>query len=112
MGTSQDWQSDYQRELEQAAAARQAGNEGKARVCARRAAGIAAGEYLQRNGEFDGSWSAYQRLQVLQRQPGLPARAVEIIAHLTARVDTDHNLPVEADLLAEAVEFGAILLGE
>ena len=41
-----DWQAEIQAELEKAQQARARGNEGQARVCARRAAGIAAREYF------------------------------------------------------------------
>lgn len=98
--------------MQQALSARGSGNEGKARVCARRAAGIIAGEYLHRKGVASESWSAYQRLLVLQKQLGLSGRPQEIIAHLTARVGLDHMLPVEADLLEEVEELRGILLGD
>jgi len=112
MKASGEWQAEYQHELEHGREARQAGNEGKARVCARRAAGITAGEYLRRRGELTEAWSAYQRLQALGHSPNLPARAVEIISHLTTRVDSEHRLPIEVDLLAEVKELHSILLGD
>ncbi len=112
MEASGEWQAEYQRELKHGKEARQAGNEGKARVCARRVAGIVAGEYLRRSGELTEAWSAYQRLQALGHSPNLPARAAEIISHLTTRVDPEHRLPIEADLLAEVEELHAILLGD
>jgi hypothetical protein len=110
MGASGGWQAEYQRELDHGRTARQAGNEGKARVCARRAAGILAGEYLRRKGELADAWSAYQRLQALKNSPDLPGRVAEIISHLTTRVDQEHKLPIEADLLAEVEELRAALL--
>lgn len=106
-----EWKIRYQRELDQAYSARASGNEGRARVCARRAAGIIAGEYLRRKGEASENQSAYQRLRIMQEQTGLSGRVQEIIMHLTARVDTDYNLPVQADLLSEVEEFRMILLG-
>ena len=42
-----NWEARFQSELHQAEMARALGNEGKARVCARRAAGI-AGHFLER----------------------------------------------------------------
>ncbi len=112
MEVSGDWQTEYQRELKHGREARQAGNEGKARVCARRAAGIVAGEYFWRSGELTEAWSSYQRLQALVHSQNLPARAAGIISHLTTRVDPEHRLPIEADLLADVEELRAILLGD
>jgi hypothetical protein len=112
MEAIEGWQAEYRHELEHGKEAREAGNEGKARVCARRAAGILAGEYLERKGELTEGWSAYQRLQALDHSPNLPARAAEIISHLTTRVDLEHRLPIEADLLAEVEELQSALLGE
>ena len=40
------WEAFYKAEMQNAEAARRSGNEGKARVCARRAAGAVIGEYL------------------------------------------------------------------
>ena len=40
-----DWKEKLQKEFERAQIARASGNEGQARVCARRAAGIAIREY-------------------------------------------------------------------
>ncbi len=97
-------------ELEQADAARAAGNEGRARVCARRAAGMAAREFLDRHkdwpfDEFGGSHrseSAYDLLQRLTELPGLPAEVQQAAVYLTLRVNEDFSLPVAVDLIAEA----------
>ena len=44
------WMAVFEKELSRAEAARTAGNEGRARVCARRAAGLLAYEILKRDG--------------------------------------------------------------
>jgi hypothetical protein len=90
-----------QRELANADQARGEGNEGRARVCARRAAGAAIREYFRLIGQPGGEGSAYDLLRFLQTQQGLPPQVGETAGHLMARVDTHHNLPVDADLLAE-----------
>lgn len=100
-----DWESEVHTELEKAAAARQRGNEGQARVCARRAAGIAVREYLSRRGARPLSTSAYDLLNLLKEDPRLPADLKTIADHLTLRVTEEFKLPVDADLVAEARLF-------
>ena len=110
MGTSSQWRLQFNREIENAQNARYSGNEGKARVCARRAAGIVAGEYLLRLHKPVASSSAFQRLKVLQAVADMPLRLIEILEHMTMQVDPDHKLPVKADLIAEAEELRKVLL--
>ncbi|MGA2489539.1 MAG: hypothetical protein ABSF99_05045 [Anaerolineales bacterium] len=89
-------------ELEQAERARQAGNEGRARVCARRAAGIAARDFLSRQGIQLGSMSAYSALQMLATFPSLAPNLRMAALHLTTRLTESFTLPVDADLIADA----------
>ena len=91
-------------ELRAAQAAREDGLEGQARVCARRAAGVAARLYLRQRGQ-PGQGSAYELLQTLQSLDGVPPAAQHAAEMLTQRVTRDHNLPIEADLLEEAREL-------
>lgn len=97
-----EWQRQYRKEIQQAEVARQAGNEGKARVCARRAAGHVIGEYLRREGQVPPGSSAYARLQFLRSLPGITPQAREAAHHLLLRITPDHNLPVETDLIEKA----------
>ena len=89
-------------ELIHAKQAREEGNEGKARVCARRAAGIAAGEFLRENGFPDPGLSAYQRIKYLCEIPQMPSEISRIAKHFLVRVTPDHNLPIDTDLVADA----------
>jgi HEPN domain-containing protein len=89
-------------EFEKAGEARSRGNEGQARVCARRAAGIAIREYLIRRGIRPPSKSAYDLLNLLKDDPHLPADLKLLADHLTLRVTEEFKLPVDADLVAEA----------
>ena len=98
-------------ELQAAEAARRAGNEGRARVCARRAAGLAAGEYLERAGFESGSSSAYEQLRRLERSPQLPLELRQAAARLTARVTEAHALPHPEDPLDDARQLIRGLLG-
>jgi HEPN domain-containing protein len=106
------WQVQLNAEFARAASSRAAGNEGQARVCARRAAGLAIRESLQRRGIRPPSTSSYDLLQLLQQDPRLPAEMKSIARHLTLRVTEAFELPVEADLLAEARRLCKWLLPE
>jgi hypothetical protein len=98
------------RELATADAARSRGNEGMARVCARRAAGWAAEAYLQARGQGIADPSVLVQLRQLAKQPGVSLRVHEIIAHLLMPklkddVESDSYFPETIDLVAEAREL-------
>jgi hypothetical protein len=97
-----DWRSQLQAEFERAEAARAQGNEGQARVCARRAAGIAIREYLLRQGQSVRTSSAYALLTQLIEDPSTTPEIRRTATHLTLRVNKAFELPVDVDLLAEA----------
>src|SRR5574342_1415049 len=97
-----DWQTEIKAEFEKASQARTRGNEGQARVCARRAAGIAVREYLARRGRRLPALGAYDLLNLLKEDPGLPPDLAVLVDHLTLRVTEEFKLPVDADLVAEA----------
>ena len=107
-----DWQADVKSELEKAEQARARGNEGQARVCARRAAGIAAREYFTRQGIRVPSMSAYDLLNTIKTDPQVSLELQQIASHLTLRVNEEFKLPVNADLIAEARRFCAGLLSK
>jgi hypothetical protein len=89
-------------EFARAEQARARGNEGQARVCARRAAGIAAREYFVRRGETIRTPSAYDLLNLLIKDSSLSDDLRQIAAHLTLRVNEEFKLPAEIDLIFEA----------
>ena len=105
-----DWQAQIDAEFHRAEQARARGNEGQARVCARRAAGIAIREYLTRQGVHPPSVSAYDLLNSIKDDPRLSAELRLIAEHLTLRVTEEFRLPVNADLVAEARTFCKDLL--
>ncbi|SRR6266496_1972212 len=105
-----DWQTQIDSEFEKAEQARARGNEGQARVCARRAAGIAVREYLTRQGIHPPSVSAYDLLNLLKDDPRLSPDLRLIANHLTLRVTDEFKLPVNVDLVAEARKFCEELL--
>ena len=97
-----DFNTQLRNEFEKAQQARINRNEGQARVCARRAAGIAIREYLTRNGTRVPSMSAYDLLNLLKEDALLPPHLKLVVDHLTVRVTEEFELPIEADLIAEA----------
>ena len=107
-----DWHKDIEAELEKAGQARARGNEGQARVCARRAAGIAIREYLTRRGIRPPSTSAYDLLNLIKDDPLLSPDLKLIANHLIMRVTEEFKLPLDADLVAEAKEFCDSLLNQ
>jgi len=107
-----DWKVKLQKEFELAEAARARGNEGQARVCARRAAGIAIREYYALRGQSIRTPSAYDLLQLLVEEPRLPPNLRQAAAYLTLRVTEEFKLPVDVDLLDEARKLCEALLAE
>jgi hypothetical protein len=107
-----EWKQQVLDELFTAEAARSAGNEGRARVCARRAAGLIVGEYYQRLGRPPASRNAVGRLQFLAAQPDTPPPVRAVAGYFLLRITTDHELPVEVDLIAQARWLAKALLEE
>lgn len=89
-------------ELARGLAARAVGNEGQARVCARRAAGTAVRAYLEQRGISAPGPSAYDLLAALKEMPGMSGAVRRAAENLLTRVDETFALPVNADLLADA----------
>jgi hypothetical protein len=88
-------------ELDHAELSRVQGFEGRARVNARRAAGLAIQFYFERIGLSFPRISAYDLIKTLGNQPNLPEDILKITEHLTTRVDEEFNLPIQVDLLKE-----------
>jgi hypothetical protein len=99
---NEDWKKLFESEIGQAEKARAEGNEGKARVCARRAAGLVAGEYLSRQSLSRPGHSTYSRLQYLQSLPKVSPKVREAAHYFLMRITPEHKLPIEIDLIAEA----------
>ena len=88
-------------ELANGEAARKNGNEGMARVCARRAAGILIREYLAEKHVLIPTNTAYSMIRFLRDTPGISPDIQQVLDHLTTRVDDEHNLPDNVDLIQE-----------
>lgn len=94
-------------ELDHAREARERGLEGRARVCARRACGVAIREYLHRHlpAAANEVESAYDLLKIIQDLPGIPAEIREAAGRLRLRVDQKFKLPDDIDPIAEAIRL-------
>jgi hypothetical protein len=96
------WKQEYDNEIEHAISARKAGNEGMARVCARRAIGIILGEYLTHQGYTNISNSTIDRLSIFISLPELDKHTQEIAKHFLLKVNPDYKLPEGLDLINDA----------
>ena len=79
---------EIQRELELGEKAEREGNSGRARVCARRAAGIALENYYTRMGKDPGK-DAMKLLAQFSEEKGVPNTIHEAVVRLRARVRPD-----------------------
>jgi hypothetical protein len=89
-------------ELRAAESARGEGEEGKARVHARRAAGWAAADYFHRVVGPSQPNGATECLRWFANRSELPAELREAARRLTVHVTVDHVLPHSEDPLADA----------
>ncbi len=105
-----DPQLEIEKEFSRAEQARARGNEGQARVCARRAAGIAARAYFTRRGEKVHTPSAYDLLQRLADDPTVSEQMRQSANYLTLRVNEEFKLPLNTDLIIVARELCVELL--
>jgi hypothetical protein len=96
-------------ELANAVQAREQGYEGRARVCARRAAGAAIREYFRLRGNLNRTGSAIDLIQMLAAYESAPTRARMVAAALLERVDENFSLPPQVDLIFEVNELARVL---
>ncbi len=104
--------SEIAQELDRARRARERGNEGQARVCARRAAGLAVRAYYALQGKTILTSNAYDLLRLLAQDEQIAAEARACALRLTLRVTSEFKLPIEADLIQDAEQLAKALLGE
>lgn len=90
------------RELAMGYQARSSGLEARARVCARRAVGIALRSYFSQRHTGSARLSVVEMIQTYQALPDVSSEIQTVCSHLLARVNPDYELPIPADLLAEA----------
>lgn len=108
-----DWKQAVTEELAKAEAARARGNEGMARVCARRAAGWAVQAYLGQQGVDLNTTSMLEHFRHMQSNPSHP-ELLPLLEHLLQpklrpKMEEDSFFPDGIDLLADARQVIAIL---
>jgi hypothetical protein len=108
MMTNQETINKIRNELLLALESRNQGNHGRARVCARRAAGWAVQAFLEQQGIESDSPSALKQLHQLSGIAGLDERIYPILKHLTIKlekksIEEEAYYPIEdVDLISEA----------
>ncbi|HUF39427.1 MAG TPA: hypothetical protein VMN57_12955 [Anaerolineales bacterium] len=107
-----DWEIRFEAELRRAAEARRAGNEGMARVCARRAAGVVVRAYFDRSGWVPRGMSALNLLRALRDADAESEQTRTLAGHFLLQITEDHLLPGEIDLLAGAEQLKETLFPE
>jgi hypothetical protein len=103
------WRDEFDRELARAKEARSKGNEGMARVCARRAAGVVVRAYFQRRGMVLPGKNVLNFLQALAGSSIESEPVREVSRHFLLRITPDHVLPEDVDLIADVMQFQATL---
>jgi len=107
----EELRAEIQAELADAFRFREMGNEGRARVCARRAAGWAVGWYVEANGLAEAHSNALEHLRWFTNHLHADARLREAAARLTTKLKPDGRLPFEQDLLDDARSIIDFCLG-
>lgn len=92
-------------EFRKAREARDAGNGGKTRVCARRAAGAALGYWLERHPRDGWGVDAVSRLRAVAHGEEFPEDVRTAAVRLTARVTESFTSRFEADPLEDALRI-------
>ena len=104
-----NWRQNFDAEINLAIQSRENGNEGRARVCARRAVSILIGVYLRYNHLPDPGVNAVDRLKVFVSLEQVPLLYRETAQHFLIKVDKEFNLPPGIDLITDAHELVQIL---
>lgn len=102
------YESQFWVELNNAQISLAAGMEGRARVCARRAASILIRDFLQRRNQLDLGLNALETIQYLQKMPDKP-ELTTLLSHFSERVNEEHHLPSNTDLIASLFELALML---
>ncbi|GAB4579207.1 MAG: hypothetical protein Fur0022_19450 [Anaerolineales bacterium] len=106
------WKTQFTAELQRGQQARVDGNEGMARVCARRAAGEVVREYYRRQQVSLPKPSALYALKTLSQSEQVSPCVREIATHFIWQITLEHTLPGDVDLIAEVQWLAKELLGD
>jgi uncharacterized protein (UPF0147 family) len=98
-------------ELAAAVAAWNAGNDGKARVCARRAVALADEAWLAQQASPSWSGDAMAHLHRIQQDVSFPSSVRQAAERLTTTVTRKHMAPFTTDPIGDANAVIAFLIG-
>ena len=91
-----------EKEFATAKQARNEGSDGMVRVCARRAAGVAVGYWLERNPRERWGVDAMSRLRSLQLDESLPTDVRDAATRLTTKVTKQFTSPFSTDTIHDS----------
>ena len=112
MNETGNWRERANVELARGIRARKEGNEGMARVCARRAAGIIIAAYYAAEGAPPPGSSVLNHLRALRDSPDASDAVRETAARFLLQITPDHVLPGDVDLIAEVERLRDALFPE
>ena len=101
-----------EKEFKIAAGARNAGNDGKVRVCARRAAGKAIGYWLTAHPEKRWGADVMNHLRNAQLDASIPPPVQEAAQRLTTRITEQFRSPFSTDPMADSRVIINYFLGD
>ena len=96
------WQEQVEQELTKAAEGLQSGNEGMARVCARRAVAVAAQEWAAQHNLPAWQGDTLHQLRKIQEQSTFPLPVREAAQRLITKVTDQTKSPMTTDPIADA----------
>ncbi len=96
-----NWMEAYRSELERGHQAREQANEGMARVCARRAAGVLVRAYFVQIKLSAPGKSVLNDLRALVNDPSMTEHVRDLAEHFITQITPEHILPGDVDLLVE-----------
>ena len=91
-----------EQELAKAATGLREGNDGLARVCARRAVALGAQAWVTRGGRKPGPADAMNQLRKIQQEEAFPLEMREAAQRLLTKVTQRDQAPVSTDPIADA----------
>ena len=91
-----------EQELAKAATGLREGNDGLARVCARRAVALGAQAWVTRGGRKTGPADAMNQLRKIQQEEAFPLEMREAAQRLLTKVTERDQAPVSTDPIADA----------
>ncbi len=96
------WGKQIEQELAKAAAGLRDGNDGLARVCARRAVGLGAQNWAERSGSRTWPGDAMKQLRKIQEEEAFPLEVREAAQRLLTKVTQRDQTLVSTDPIADA----------